>query len=144
MSKKFTIQFDGYKDLAEMLDKLNGDLIKTAEEALDKSHEYVTPKLQKAMIKHRVNKNTRRKNTGETERSLITKSNAHHEGMIVSVDVGFKIRKGGLPSIFLMYGTPKMKPDKELYNALYGTKTKKDLKEIQKKVFEKALRKAGG
>lgn len=136
MSKKFTIQFDGYKGLAEMLDKLNGDLIKTAEEALDKSHEYVTPKLQKAMIKH--------KNTGETERSLITKSNAHHEGMIVSVDVGFKIRKGGLPSIFLMYGTPKMDPDKELYNALYGTKTKKDIKEIQRKVFEKALRKAGG
>lgn len=73
--------------------------------------------------------------TGGTESSIQKSSKVGWDGETASVNVGFKISEGGLPSIFLMYGTPRQKKDTKLYNDLYGTKTKKQLIEIQKNII---------
>ena len=64
-----------------------------------------------------------------------------------------------MPSIFLMYGTPRHAPgnqyggpvrpgaqehpgtkaDKELYDAIYGSKTQKDIAAKQQKIFTQAI-----
>lgn len=61
------------------------------------------------------------------------------------MNVGFDITAGGtyngLPSIFLMYGTqlygqPHIKPDRNLYNAVYGAATKKKYRACRKKLLK--------
>lgn len=133
---KITLEFAGFKEYAEKLDKMGGDLKKVTEQALQESHDFVTPNLHKDMKRHR--------QTGETEKSIMDDAHVQWEGSVASVDVGFDIANGGLPSIFLMYGTPRMKKDSKLYGDVYGAKTKKQIKEIQEQVFAKAIQRIGG
>ena len=128
---KLTINFDGFKEMAERLDKIGGDLKKTTEQALEESAEYMTPNIQAAISPHRL--------TGQTESSLVKSMPVKWEGNKASRKVGFNISDGGLASIFLMYGTPKMAPDRKLYNSVYGTATRKKIAEIQKKIFIEEL-----
>jgi hypothetical protein len=51
----------------------------------------------------------------------------------------------GLTTVFLMYGTPKMTKVSKMYNAVYGSKMKKEVGEIQRAVFAAEVqRKMGG
>lgn len=147
---KLTIDFKGFKEVFEKLDKLNADTKKITEEALEKSFEAVTPGIQAAIKPHH--------DSGQTEDSLVTSPQIKWNGTQGSVEVGFNIQNGGMPSIFLMYGTPKhtganqygkngktvkgVDQDMTLYNSIYGTSTKSKVKKIQKEIFEKALKEA--
>lgn len=145
---KFSLDFKNFEDYAEKLDKLGGDLKDTAGEALRKSYEYVTNNLEPAINKHR--------ETGKTEKSLLKNSKVTWTGNTASIDVGFDINNGGLPSIFLMYGTPRHGPvgakgghpgtqaDKQLYNAIYGSSAKRKIRELQEEVFAKEVKKIMG
>lgn len=137
MSKnKLTIDFKGFEEYAERLDKLGGDLKSATDEALQKSKEFVDNGLREQMQKHH--------RTGDTEKSLMLDAKVEWSGSTASVDVGFDIAHGGLASIFLMYGTPKMQPDKKLYNAIYGSATKRKVREIQEEIFAKAIKRREG
>lgn len=144
---KLTIDFKGFKEYYETLDKLNRDTKKVTAEALKKSFEEVTPGIQSAISVHH--------RTGETQGSLVKNADIKWNGDVGSVDVGFDITNGGLPSIFLMYGTPRhmgsnqygkhghtvggVPQDMTLYNSIYGTSTKNRVRKVQKEVFDKAL-----
>lgn len=128
---KLSLEFQGIAEMAEKLEKLEGDLKAVTAKALEESHAYVTPKLHDAMRKHR--------RTGNTEASIVDNADVKWAGNVASIGVGFDLQNGGLPSVFLMYGTPKIKKDTTLYNAIYGTKTKKELQEMQTKVFVDAI-----
>lgn len=133
---KLTVDFSNFLEYAEKLDQLGGDLRATAEEALQESKDYVTENIEADMKSH--------KRTGRTEASINEDSKVIWEGMTASIDVGFNIKHGGLASIFLMYGTPKMAKDQKLYNDVYGTGTKKKIKEMQEKIFQEAIKKRLG
>lgn len=151
MGKKFGLNFDGVAELSEKLEQLGGDLKKVAEEALEFIPGDVNPKLHAAMQKHRGH--------GVTEKSIVEGQKVTWTGNIASIDVGFNLKKGGMPSIFLMYGTPRHAPgnqyggpvrpgaqehpgtkaDKELYDAIYGSKTQKGIAAKQQKIFTQAI-----
>ena len=99
--------------------------------ALIECHKYVTPKLEAEIEKHF--------RTGRTANSLDTNPKVNYQGDYISIGVGFHITQGGLASIFLMYGTPKMAPDINLYNAVYGPETKKQLRKIQRDYVTKTF-----
>ena len=42
-----------------------------------------------------------------------------------------------------VYGQPHEAPDRALYNAVYGEKTKKEIRRIHEEVFDKVLRRLG-
>jgi len=128
---KIGLQLKGFEDLMSDLDKLGGDLNQVTTEALEKSHAYVTPNIHQAMKKHY--------RTGRTEKSIEDSGKVTWTGNVASVDVGFDIANGGLASVFLMYGTPKMKKDTKLYNSIYGSATKKKLAEIQEEIILGAI-----
>lgn len=133
MSKnKIGLQFDGFEEYAEQFEKLGGDLKEITQKALQSTHDYITPNLHKSMDKHN--------RTGDTERSIVDDAKVQWEGLTASIDIGFDLGNKGLPSIFLMYGTPRMKKDQTLYNDIYGTKTKKAIKELQEKIFSDAIK----
>ena len=148
---KLTVDFKGFKEVFEKLDRLDADTKKFTEEALEKSFETVTPGIQAAIKPHR--------RTGQTENSLVKSPNVKWQGDVGSVDVGFDIQNGGLASIYLMYGTPRhaagnqygrsgshpgTAQDMTLYNSIYGTSVKNKVRKVQKEIFDKALREALG
>lgn len=123
-------QLEGW---AEKYEKAGGSLKEVAEECLVATHKAITPAVKQDMQKHR--------RTGKTESSIIEDANVQWEGNMGSIPIGFKISKGGLPSVFLMYGTPRIKKDVKLYRDIYGSGAKKKAAEAQEEVFRKGIKK---
>lgn len=132
---KLTLEFKAFEEYAERLDELGGDLVAVTEKALQNSHDYVIPKIHKAMRKHR--------RTGTTEDSIPNDTEVQWYGSVAEIKVGFTFNEG-LPSVFLMYGTPRIQKDQELYDSIYGNKTKKEIAKLQEKTFARAINKAMG
>lgn len=132
--KKLYMDGEVFGQYAQQLYKLSSMefLKETTEKALMESKAYVTEKLHQDMKKHH--------RTGRTETSIDDDSGVEWKGTLASLKVGFKISEGGLASIFLMYGTPRMQPDRKLYNDVYGAATRRKIQEIQREVFDNALR----
>lgn len=136
---KLSVDFEGFNSMRSKLEELDGDVKGATESALKASHQIVTRKVTDAMKPHN--------DTGETSASIIREAEVQWSGSVAEVGVGFDIENGGLPSIFLMYGTklhgqPHITPDKNLFNAVYGSKTKKEVREAQKAVFFKRIERA--
>lgn len=134
---KISIDFPGYELLKKQLDTLGGNATQRAvESALKASQQVVAEKVNAAMDPHT--------KTGKTKKSIVINSPVEWTGDTAAVGVGFDIKGGGLPSIFLMYGTklfgqPHIEPDRNLYNAVYGAQTRKEILKIQEEAFEKVL-----
>lgn len=139
---KLSLDFPGFTVLQKQLAILGGDAMKEAvDNALRASQDVVAKNVTQAMTPHH--------RSGRTERGIIT--NASNKppvwtGTVAEIPVGFSITEGGLASIFLMYGTklhgqPHIAPDRNLYNAVYGAATKREIQNIQRKEFEKVLEK---
>ena len=133
---KLSIDFKAFADRAEILDKLGGNLKGTVDQILTESKALVNDSLHAEMIKHH--------RSGHTEASIRDDARVEWEGLTARINVGFDIANGGLPSIFLMYGTPRMQKDQRLYNAVYGSTTKKKIKKLQTEMFDEAIKKAMG
>lgn len=139
MATKLEFDFPMLKKLQKQLEEIGGNALDEAvDKAITDSHAFVTKQLEDAIAPHQ--------KTGRTERSLDKKADIIKTGTSYSADVGFHITEGGLPSIFLMYGTkvhgqPHIAPDKKLYNAIYGTATKEKVKEIQAQAFFETIEK---
>lgn len=123
-----------FSEYGEKLEAIGGNLKRATEEALEKSKDYVDGELHKQMVKH----NRSHKN----DKSIQDNAKVVWNGSKAEINVGFDIEHGGLASIFLMYGTPRANKDQKLYNAVYGSATKKKITEIQQKIFEKAIEEA--
>ena len=141
--KKFQLVFTGFEEISKKLEDLGGDLRQTTEKALQNTHDHIMPKLHADMKKHH--------RTGNTEKTIVDEAKVEWNGDVASVGVGFDIANGGLASIFLMYGTPRHKPnhpgtaaDKQLYNDIYGAKTRREVAELQEKTFSRAISKRLG
>lgn len=129
------LQFGGFKEYAEKIDRLNGDLKSIMTEALIESKKLVNPEIKKRMEKHR--------RTGTTEGSIDESLKVDWVGNVGEIKIGFEFDEG-LPSVFLMYGTPRMKKDTKLYNSIYGSETRKKILELQKEIFEREIERLGG
>lgn len=126
-------------ELSKTLNDLaNGNEIDEAiERAFIKAHKWITDNARNAMIPH--NK------TGHTVSTLVEAKveKGHHT---LDIDVGFDIANGGLPSIFLMYGTakhepnhPATAPDKRLYNVFYGKGVRAKITRMEKQEVQEAI-----
>lgn len=133
MAKKMRLEFTGFEEYAERLDKLGGDLKKTTEKALIETHKLLTPKVEEAFRRHDV------KYSHDTMKSLKKDARVEWDGSVAAIGVGFKISEGGFPSIFIMYGTPRMQPDKKVYNSIYGNRKK--VRELQERIFAEEIAK---
>ena len=161
---KIDIRFDGFAAIAEELDRFPGALKEATIEAMEASAKIVNEKLHERMKKHEEpgrhksisGKMAPNYGKGSTQKTILDHRKADVHGNIIEQKVGFDISHGGLPSIFLMYGTPRhyqpsmhrmhpgMNADKVLYNAVYGKGMRTKLNRQQKEIFESILRKYGG
>lgn len=133
---KLSVEFEGFNEAIKRLSNLEGDVRQTTEKALKETHRIVTQKAETAAAPH--------KKTGRTERSMQRQAKVQWAGTLASVETGFNIHNGGLASIFLMYGTPRMRKDQKLYNAFYGSQTRKEVLQAQEEIFMDEIRRLGG
>lgn len=116
------------------LDELGGTdhMKKGVEQALKESKKHITPKIEQAITHLPAGG---KYSTGVTKESIDTDTEVEWDGLTATIKVGFDFEKSGLTSIFLMYGTPRMRPVSGLKNAIYGAKSQKEIAEIQEKVM---------
>lgn len=133
------LQFDGWTDYMAKLDKLGGtDAMKRGVEAgLRASKQYVNPKIEASMSKLPAQG---RYSKGVTKQSIDRDMSINWGGMTGEIKVGFDFKKSGTTSIFLMYGTPRMKPVSGLKNAIYSSKTQKEIATIQEAEVAKVIK----
>lgn len=128
---KLGLQFSGFEEMIANLEKAKGDIKGTTEKALIESQKIIAEESHTSMGRHH--------DSGETEGSIIEDGKVEWQGLTASIGVGFDIGNGGFPSIFLMYGTPRMNKDTKVYNAVYGKKVRDAISKVQKDIFDKAI-----
>lgn len=134
------LDYSALDEYRKKLEALGGDATKQAfNDALKASQSYVAEQAAEAMKKHN--------DTGRVSESIVDNTDAEWTADSGQIPVGFSFKNGGLPSVFLMrgtkvYGQPHIKPDRKLYNAVYGKKTKEKVLELQRQALGKAIREA--
>lgn len=138
MARKIGLQVKELDYYMAKLDELgNGKAMKRGvEAALKASKQHVNPLIEQAMTKLPAGG---RYSTGDTKKSIDKDLAVEWQGMTGSIKVGFDFKKSGMKSIFLMYGTPRMSPVAGLKNAIYGTKTQKEIAAIQEEELQKVI-----
>lgn len=135
---KFSLDFVGFDEVLKKFAKLEADAKPVAEEALTKTHEIITKKAEAAIAEQNLPAGGKYF-TGDTKKSIVKDPKITWKGTEGSVSIGFNIKKGGLASIFLMYGTPRMVKVQELYDAFWSEQTEGEIMNTQKEIFMKAL-----
>lgn len=97
------LDLSGFKEMLENIQKAGGKIEDAAEKALSESAQPFYEDLKEGIKKHRL--------TGLTEDSLQNPQNIVWEGNRVSLKVGFNMKTGGLPALFIEYGTPRQKAE---------------------------------
>jgi HK97 gp10 family phage protein len=128
MANKMKLSMNGFEDMLERIRKAGGSIEKAAEAALVEGAKPFQDDLKKGIIKHH--------RTGLTEKAL-QENEVKWEGNVATLEAGFKISKGGLPALFIEYGTPKQKADPFIRPAIESNTPK--ARRIQKQVLSKIL-----
>lgn len=145
---KMGIQFDGFRELAEAIDRSGKDLNKIVEEALEATQQAVNDALIPAAAPY-ARKGLKGYATGAMYGAIMQDPQVVWKGTVAQIGSGFTTndgatRDGFFHSIFVMYGTPRMEKDQRIFNAIKGTKTKKNVADIQKDVMQKHFELGGG
>lgn len=136
---RMSIIFDGFKDLAEAIDRKGGDLHAAVDEALTDTQQTIQSNLLSAAAVYS-GKGRKGYATGAMYSSIIDNAQVIWKGTIAEVRVGFRLNQnGGWHSIFVMYGTPKMQKDPQVYNAIKGARVRQEIAERQEQIMEKYL-----
>ena len=140
---KITLNFDGLEEMIKQLDAVEGDLRIVTEKALIASKERVTEELRRVTVPANFPAGGKY-STGRTASSIDESKSVSWEGTTASIPVGFDLNISGLTSIFLIRGTPTMEKSRPIFNAIYGSKIKKEVQEIQRQVFADEIKKKMG
>ena len=141
----FSLNFDGFLDLAEEVDRLGeGYLKKAVDNAFAASKEYVNNEVSKAMDNSRYNFDGTGYSQGKAKASLkeVEKMPVEWTGTVAKAYVGVRTRDA-LEVLFLGYGTPHLAADPKLINAIkVKGKVKKEVEKIQQEEFIKVIEEA--
>ena len=143
------ILFDGFDQLAEEIDKAGANLKDAVDEALSETQKLIQRKVTDAAKPYASRSDAHPYASGDMYRAIIDKPEVEWTGMVAEVAVGFDLTaKGGFHSIYVMngtkvHGTPRVKKDQKLWNAIKGAQTKKEIAAVQEEVLRKYL-KIGG
>lgn len=128
-SLKTGIEIQGVSDLLKQIEAAGGKVDEAVQKAANETLKIVGEDMQAFMSKH--------KQTGDTYESFEQPPATIRNGKVESM-VGYNIKKGGLPAIFLDVGTPKIKPHFFRYYAVNNNS--KHIQEIQRDALNEILR----
>lgn len=144
MAKRNTLKLElsGFNELVTKLEGLNGDVKKVVTNALTQAGETIEEDTKEAVQKSNLPAKGRY-STGDTEKAIVNPK-VEWSGTVASVGVGFDYAKSGAGG-FLITGTPRMQPDRELQKIYkqkkYMSNIQKDMQEV---VLDEIEKKIGG
>ena len=121
------LEITGVSELLKKIEKAKGDAVPAVAEMAKKSLEVIGENANQFMAGHKM--------TGDTLESY--EMHARIEGDMVKGVVGYDVKKGGLPAIFLDVGTPTQKGYFWKYYAVENTR--QQVKQIQQETLNKIL-----
>ena len=121
------IEITGVSELLKKIEKAKGDAVPSVAEMAKKSLEVIGENANQFMQGHKL--------TGDTLGSY--DMHARIEGDMVKGVVGYDVKEGGLPAIFLDVGTPTQKGYFWKYYAVENTR--KQVEQIQQETLKKIL-----
>ena len=122
------IEMYGVSDLLKKLEKAGGNVEQAVKKCVENSLQQVGMKMQLFMMEHR--------DTGDTYESFDMKPVEINDGTVTSI-IGYQVKKGGLPAIFLDVGTPTRKGHFFRYYAVENSR--KQIEQIQRATLEEIL-----
>lgn len=122
------VEMYGVSELLKKIEAAGGRVDEAVKKAVDNSLEQVGMKMQLFMLGH--------KESGETYSSY-EQIMASIKDNKVEAMVGYNVKNGGLPAIFLDVGTPKQKPYFFRYYAVENSR--KQIEEIQRATLNEIL-----
>lgn len=148
---KLSIKIKGLDDYLNTLNKVGGNVHNAIETALIETHELITKQVKDALTKGVPLKNGGRSNpidmyksngTGNMAKSFIDTANVNWFGERAMIQVGFNQGISQHATYMMITGTAYTEPSQQLYNAIYGKKTKEKVAEIQRNALERAIEEA--
>lgn len=134
---------NSFAELAEAVDKAGADLKTAVNEALVESQKIIQSNLTTGAAVY-AGKGLKGYAKGNMYSTIIGDGAVSWSGNVATVNVGFELMaNGGWHSIFVMYGTPRMSKDPKVYNAIKGTKTRKEIVKKQEDVMVKHMKLGG-
>lgn len=122
------VEMYGMKELLNKIEDAGGKVDEAVAKAVNNSLEQVGMKMQLFMLEHR--------ETGDTYQSY-EQIMAKIKDNKVEAMVGYNVKNGGLPSIFLDVGTPKQKPYFFRYYAVENSR--EQIEQIQRATLNEIL-----
>lgn len=123
------VEITGMSELLQKIEKAGGNVNQACAKAVDNCLELVGMHMQLFMAEH--------KQTGDTYDSY-EQVMASIKDNKVNAMVGYNIKNGGLPAIFLDVGTPKIKPYFFRYYAVENNQ--KEIQRIQRETLNDILK----
>lgn len=124
------VTFYGGDELLRKIEELAGSIKEPMERALLAGAELPKRDMLDFMAKH--------KRTGRTEQSFIMGDIEWVNDNYLRFKLGFDIKKGGLPALFLDIGTPKIKPSFFIYHAFEGNES--EIYRMQREALENVVK----
>lgn len=116
------------------------NLKEVTDKALVESKKIVNAKLEKDTIKPNFPRQGKYASPNEPVKNSINKQfNTEWQAYVDGIKIGYDLNVSGLVSIFLMYGTAKMRPAKKLKNDIFGKATREEIKKKQEEIFMEFL-----
>lgn len=125
------LETKGFNEYAEKLDRLGADLKAIFTDALEQAAEIITDDTMEAMADQYMPAQGKY-SQGDTKKSILKNPKVTWSGSIGEIGVGFDFDKPGAGG-YLITGTPKMRPNKEL-NRIY--KSKRYMNDIKKDMID--------
>lgn len=145
MAKGFSLDFDGFLDLAEQISELGDEHLRAAvENAFTASKDYVNGEVSKAMDDSRYNFDGTGYSRGRAKASLneVAQMPVEWSGTVATANIGVKT-SDALEVLFLAHGTPHLAGDKKLLNAIkVKGKVREKVSQIQQEEFNKVIEEA--
>lgn len=142
MAKGFSLDFDGFLDLAREVDELGeGYLQEAVDRAFTASKDYVNDEIESAMNASKYNFDGTGYSKGKAKASLskVEQLPVEWNGTTASAYVGVDLSEAP-EMLFIIHGTPHMAKDTKLYNAVkVKGKIKKEVERIQAEEFYKVI-----
>lgn len=134
----------GFDHMLETLDKLGGDMREAVDAALDSASIIIAKDTLVALAPQNLPACGKySSNPSKTRESVILDAKVEWQGDVASIPIGFDFSKPGAGG-YLISGTPKMKPAKELHRMYKEQTYMKSMMEKMSNVIMWYIRKAMG
>lgn len=136
-----SLEGKGFEELAYAVDAVEGRLKQAVETAMTAAQREIQADVDAASAKY-VPGGTKY-STGAMRASIKKPDGVKWDGTAARIGVGFNIpgrKGGGLHSIFIMYGTPRMSANRKLYAAIRGAATARRVRQAIADAMGEALK----